>query len=128
MAAAEFPDRLWLVRAGTGEDPDYNVVLDSKDAAGLPSRSYRVDQGIDWERLARLKYHPTQIDIIELLSVDGGRAMSPNEMSFELQEELSNTSYHAKELVKAGQLELVDMAQRRGALEHYYRLTNGSAR
>lgn len=128
MAAAEFPDRLWLVatRAEEVNLLEFSPVFDGRDVAGLLSCPYRIDRGIDWERLARLKYHPAQIDIVELLSVDGGRAMSPNEMSFELQEHLSNTSYHAKELAKAGIVELIDTAQRRGALEHYYRPVNGS--
>ena len=77
---------------------------------------------INWERLARAKAHPTQISILELLSIDNGRAMSPNEMAFEMQEPLGNLSYHAAQLAEIGFLELTATEPRRGALEHYYRL------
>jgi len=77
---------------------------------------------IDWERLARARTHPTQISILELLTIDNGRAMSPNEMAFELQEELASVSYHTTKLVEIAFLELTATEPRRGALEHYYRL------
>ena len=82
---------------------------------------------INWEKVARAKVHPTQVAVLDLLGMDLGRSMSPNEMAFELQEPLGNISYHVKELAKAQLLELGDTAQRRGALEHYYRLAGGVA-
>jgi DNA-binding transcriptional ArsR family regulator len=77
---------------------------------------------VNWEKVARAKVHPTQVAVLDLLQMDLGRVLSPNEMSFELRESLGNVSYHAKELEKAGLIALADTAQRRGALEHYYRL------
>ncbi|HSC20272.1 MAG TPA: helix-turn-helix domain-containing protein [Solirubrobacterales bacterium] len=78
---------------------------------------------IDWERLARAKTHPIQVSILELLTIDTGRAMSPNEMAFEMQEPLGNLSYHATQLAEIGFLELTATEPRRGALEHFYRMT-----
>lgn len=76
---------------------------------------------IPWEHLARAEAHPLRISILEALAIDNGRAMSPNELSFELQEQLGNVSYHVTALVKAGLLELAGTEPRRGAVEHYYR-------
>ena len=77
---------------------------------------------IDWERLARSECHPTRIDILELLRLDGGRALSPNEIATELQRHLSTVAYHVTELVKAGLLVVVDQRRARGSIEHFYRL------
>lgn len=77
---------------------------------------------IDWERVARVKVHPTQISVLELLAIDNGRVQSPSEMAFELQQELANVSYHAKALADDGLIELAETVPRRGAVEHYYRL------
>jgi DNA-binding MarR family transcriptional regulator len=77
---------------------------------------------INWERLARARTHPTQIGVLELLTIDNGRAMSPREMALELQEELGNVSYHTTQLAKSGLLELAATTPRRGAVEHFYRM------
>ena len=57
---------------------------------------------VEWERLARATAHPLRVSIIEILGIDGGRTLSPNELSQELQIPLSNTNYHVTELAKAG--------------------------
>lgn len=80
------------------------------------------DPAIDWERLARAKVHPTQISVLELLTIDNGRVQSPSELAFELQEELANVSYHVSALADDDLIELAEAIPRRGALEHYYRL------
>jgi predicted transcriptional regulator len=77
---------------------------------------------INWEKVARASIHKTRVGILDLLTIDNGRAMSPNELAFELQEPLGNVCYHVKELGKAGLIRLVDSVARRGALEHYYAL------
>ena len=61
---------------------------------------------VDWENLARSTAHPLRISILEVLGMDGGRTLSPNELSQELQIPLSNTNYHVTELAKAGLIEL----------------------
>src|SRR5215203_2068909 len=86
---------------------------------------------VNWERLARATAHPLRVSILEILGIDGGRVLSPSDLSRELQIPLSNTNYHVTELAKAGLIELVRERQVRGATEHFYRLpeaaaTNGS--
>jgi len=77
---------------------------------------------VDWERLARATAHPLRVSILEILGIDGGRILSPNELCQELQIPLSNTNYHVTELARAGLIDLVRQRQVRGATEHFYRL------
>jgi len=77
---------------------------------------------VNWERLARATAHPLRVSILEVLGIDGGRTMSPSDLSRELQLPLSNTNYHVTQLAKAGLVELVGERQVRGATEHFYRL------
>jgi DNA-binding transcriptional ArsR family regulator len=77
---------------------------------------------VDWERLARATAHPLRIAVLELLGLEGGRVLSPTELSRELKMPLSNTNYHVTELAKAELIELVGERQVRGATEHFYRL------
>ena len=77
---------------------------------------------LDWEHLARATAHPLRISILEIIGLDGGRTLSPSELSQELQIPLSNTNYHVTELAKAGLIELARQRQVRGATEHFYRI------
>jgi DNA-binding transcriptional ArsR family regulator len=77
---------------------------------------------VNWERLARATAHPLRVSILEILGIDGGRVLSPSDLSRELQIPLSNTNYHVTELSKSGLIELVRERQVRGATEHFYRL------
>jgi DNA-binding transcriptional ArsR family regulator len=77
---------------------------------------------VDWERLARATAHPLRVSILEILGIDGGRVLSPSDLSHELQIPLSNTNYHVTELAKSDLIELVRERQVRGATEHFYRL------
>jgi DNA-binding transcriptional ArsR family regulator len=92
----------------------------------LPARNgHSVSRGsipVNWERLARATAHPLRISILEILGIDGGRVLSPSDLSRELQIPLSNTNYHVTELAKSGLIELVRERQVRGATEHFYRL------
>jgi DNA-binding transcriptional ArsR family regulator len=83
---------------------------------------------VNWERLARATAHPLRVSILEILGIDGGRVLSPSDLSRELQIPLSNTNYHVTELAKAGLIELVRERQVRGATEHFYRLPEAPAR
>jgi DNA-binding transcriptional ArsR family regulator len=84
---------------------------------------------VNWERLARATAHPLRVSILEILGIDGGRVLSPSDLSRELQIPLSNTNYHVTELAKSGLIELVRERQVRGATEHFYRLPGtGGAR
>jgi DNA-binding transcriptional ArsR family regulator len=64
--------------------------------------------------------HPLRAAVLRILSE---RAASPAEMARELGTELSNVSYHAKQLVAFECAELVEIRVVRGALEHFYRAT-----
>jgi DNA-binding transcriptional ArsR family regulator len=77
---------------------------------------------VDWEQLARATAHPLRVSVLEILGLDGGRVLSPSDLSQELQIPLSNTNYHVTELAKAGLIELVRQRQVRGATEHFYRV------
>jgi DNA-binding transcriptional ArsR family regulator len=89
--------------------------------------SGRTSIPVNWERLARATAHPLRVSILEILGIDGGRTMSPSELSRELQIPLSNTNYHVTELAKAGLVDLVRTRQVRGATEHFYRLPEAAA-
>jgi len=77
---------------------------------------------VNWEQLARATAHPLRVSILEILGIDGGRVLSPSDLSRELQIPLSNTNYHVTELAKSGLIQLVRERQVRGATEHFYRL------
>lgn len=64
--------------------------------------------------------HPLRAAVLRLLVE---RTASPAEMARELEEELSNVSYHTKQLVQFECAELVSTRPVRGALEHFYRAT-----
>jgi DNA-binding transcriptional ArsR family regulator len=89
---------------------------------GSGNRSSHGSLPLDWERLARATAHPLRVSILEIISLDGGRTLSPSELSHELQIPLSNTNYHVTELAKAGLIELARQRQVRGATEHFYRI------
>jgi DNA-binding transcriptional ArsR family regulator len=77
---------------------------------------------VPWEALSRAFIHPQRVSILEVLAMDGGRVLSPNELSQELQASIKTVSYHVRELAKAGLLELDDERPVRGAVEHFYSL------
>jgi DNA-binding transcriptional ArsR family regulator len=68
--------------------------------------------------MAKALAHPLRTQVLTLLN---DRVASPNELARDLGEPLGNVSYHVKALLELGCIELVDTAQRRGAIEHYYR-------
>src|SRR6476646_9091926 len=82
---------------------------------------------VNWELLARATAHPLRVSVLEILGIDGGRVLSPSDLSRELQIPLSNTNYHVTELAKSGLIELVRERQVRGATEHFYRLPGTAA-
>lgn len=69
-------------------------------------------------RLAKALSHPMRARILSILNE---RVASPNEIAELIDERLPNVSYHVRALQSLGCIELVDTAQRRGAIEHYYR-------
>jgi predicted ArsR family transcriptional regulator len=81
---------------------------------------------VNWERLARANTHPLRVSILEVLSIDNGRILSPKDLSLELQAPLSTVNYHVTELRRSNLVEVVDEQQVRGAIEHFYRLVDSS--
>jgi DNA-binding transcriptional ArsR family regulator len=69
-------------------------------------------------RIAKALSHPMRARILMILNE---RVASPNEIADDIDERLPNVSYHVRALLDLGCIELVDTAQRRGAIEHYYR-------
>ena len=69
-------------------------------------------------RIAKALSHPMRARILMILNE---RVASPNEIADTIGERLPNVSYHVRALLELGTIELVDTAQRRGAIEHYYR-------
>jgi len=68
--------------------------------------------------LAAILAHPLRCKILTIMDT---RVVSPNELSAELNEALGNISYHVRNLLDLGVIELVDEKKRRGAREHFYR-------
>lgn len=52
-----------------------------------------------------------------------GKVISPRELSSELQQPLSNVSYHVRVLTKRGAVALVKTKPARGSVQHFYRST-----
>jgi len=82
---------------------------------------------VNWELLARANTHPLRVSILEVLSLDEGRTLSPKDLSLELQAPLSTVNYHVTELRRSGLVEIVDERQVRGAIEHFYRAVGATA-
>ena len=78
--------------------------------------------GVD-QRLVKALAHPLRVEILTILNE---RMASPNELSKELEEGLSQVSYHVKVLKDFECIEMVKTEPRRGAVEHYYRATERS--
>ena len=69
-------------------------------------------------RVAKALSHPMRSHILTILNE---RVASPNELAELIEEPLPNVSYHVRALHDLECIELVGTAQRRGAVEHYYR-------
>ena len=76
---------------------------------------------MNWQLLARANTHPLRISILEVLGMDGGRTLSPSDLSYELRTPLSNVNYHVTELRRTGLVDLTGERPVRGATEHFYR-------
>jgi DNA-binding transcriptional ArsR family regulator len=76
--------------------------------------------GVD-QRLVKALAHELREEILIILNE---RMASPNELAKELEEGLSQVSYHVKVLKDYECITLVKTEPRRGAVEHYYRATS----
>lgn len=68
--------------------------------------------------LMKAASHPIRVQAYSVLAE---RVASPKEVAELINEDVSNVSYHIRELAKLKLVELVDTRQRRGATEHFYR-------
>lgn len=74
-------------------------------------------------RAVKALSHPMRIRILRFLS--STEMASANELAGEFGVALGSVGYHVRRLHALGFLELVKRVQRRGAVEHYYRLKPG---
>lgn len=81
--------------------------------------SGRPEETVD-VRVIKALGHPLRQRILQLLNK---AVASPSELATQLDEPLSNVSYHVKILANCEAIELVRTAPVRGALEHFYRAT-----
>ncbi len=91
-----------------------------KRAAKGPVKGKHLSQK---ERLLRAMTHPLRYKILTHLN---DREWSPNELSDEFAEGLSQVSYHVNVLKDYGLIEMTRTEPRRGAVEHFYRATEGT--
>ena len=90
-------------------------------ASKTKSRINSKSRGQVEQRLFKALSHPLRFQALIILSE---RVASPNELAKELNEGLSQVSYHVKVLKDCECIELVKTEPRRGAVEHYYRATS----
>lgn len=75
----------------------------------------------DTDLLLRALSHRMRRDILRALPDKG--SISPSQMAPELEESVSNVSYHFRMLDRSPAIELVEEVQVRGATQHFYRRT-----
>ncbi len=80
----------------------------------------RLDADAVDERVVKALGHPTRVRILNALR--DRELASPVELSVELGVPLGTVGYHVRRLESLGFLELARQTQRRGAIEHHYRV------
>jgi DNA-binding transcriptional ArsR family regulator len=85
----------------------------------VTTKTARRSTGLD-QRLIKALAHPLRVHALAILNE---KVASPNQLSKELGEGLSQVSYHIKVLREFDCIELVKTEPRRGAVEHFYRAT-----
>jgi DNA-binding transcriptional ArsR family regulator len=98
---------------------EFTLAAKSKTKATSAKKGKKKSTGID-QKLVKALAHPLRVEILTILNE---RMASPNELSKELDEGLSQVSYHVKVLKDFECIEMVKTEPRRGAVEHYYRAT-----
>lgn len=92
----------------------------SKKSRGKGKSKNGSQRGVN-QNLVKALAHELRVEILAILNE---RMASPNELAKELNEGLSQVSYHVKVLKDYNCIELVKTEPRRGAVEHYYRATS----
>lgn len=83
-------------------------------------RAVSVDQ-----RVAKALSHSTRAQALDLIAE--GQA-SPRQVAERLGQDLRSVAYHVRVLHRLGCVELVETRQRRGATEHFYKVTERALR
>jgi DNA-binding transcriptional ArsR family regulator len=96
------------------------TVTKQRKAAAKKRRRETASRSVD-QRVIKALAHPLRVEILAILN---DRMASPNELSKELEEGLSQVSYHVKVLRDFDMIRMVKTEPRRGAVEHYYRASN----
>jgi DNA-binding transcriptional ArsR family regulator len=101
------------------ENTTEEFTLAAKGKTKSAKKGKQKSTGVD-QKLVKALAHPLRVEILTILNE---RMASPNELSKELDEGLSQVSYHVKVLKDFECIEMVKTEPRRGAVEHYYRAT-----
>lgn len=72
------------------------------------------------DRLMIALRHPMRREILRAMA--GEPRLSPRQISDRLEEPLSKISYHVRVLREHGAIKLVEQAQVRGSVQHFYRM------
>jgi DNA-binding transcriptional ArsR family regulator len=81
------------------------------------------DHDLD-DALLRALRHPLRRSLLRrYVESDAADGLGPKELALALKAPLSNVSYHVRELVRLGALEIVGVAPARGAIAHFYKAT-----
>src|ERR1044072_255427 len=102
----------WSAQAAAQRTEEFDLAVKTNTKSKTKIREI-VDQ-----QLVKSLAHPLRAQILAILNE---RVASPNELSKELGEGLSQVSYHVKVLRDYECIELVKTEPRRGAVDHYYR-------
>lgn len=89
------------------------------EAKGAPKRRKRRKRSAE-STITHLLNHPVRLDAF-LTTFEA--MTSPKEVAILLRKSVGDASFHMAELRRAGAIEVVRRARRRGAIEHYYRAT-----
>jgi DNA-binding transcriptional ArsR family regulator len=78
---------------------------------------------INWESVARQVLHPLQAQVLERAAGTPDERVSPRDLAEEFGVPLPNLAYHVRVLVDHGFLKKAGTAPRRGAVQHYYKVS-----
>lgn len=79
---------------------------------------------INWRAVAEAEVHPLRLRILRAVGDQG--ETSPVDLARETGESVQLVSYHVRQLAENGLIHQTRTEPRRGALQHYYELTNGA--
>lgn len=78
---------------------------------------------IDYARIGRILLHSTARAVLEEMARRHPEPVSPKQISLVAFDELANVAYHVRALQRLGLIQAHHTEPRRGAVEHFYTLT-----